>query len=77
MDVPYSGRSNGRLPTARYMISSKLCHLKNNDTLLILDRYYDYSIKSVIMKRENRNVNQSNKQVKVAMGGPAHDRNVV
>ena len=49
--------------------------LKKNDTMLIFDRYYDYSIKSVT--RENRNVAQSSKQVKVTMGGSAHDRNVV
>ena len=49
--------------------------LKNNDVMIIVDRYYDYSIKSVT--RENRNVIQSNKQVKITLTGPAHDKNVV
>lgn len=49
--------------------------LSSNDVLLIFDRYYDYSIKSIT--RENRNVALSSKQVKVTLLGPAHDRNVV
>ena len=49
--------------------------LKRNDVVLIFDRYYDYSIKSVI--RENRNVTQSSKQVKITMDGPAHEKNIV
>ena len=49
--------------------------LKKNDVMIIFDRYYDYSIKSVT--RENRNVIQSSKQVKITLTGPAHDKNVV
>ena len=49
--------------------------LKNNDVLLVFDRYYDYSIKSVT--RENRNIAQSSKKVKITLTGPAHDKNVV
>ena len=49
--------------------------LKKNDVMIIFDRYYDYIIKSVI--RENRNVIQSSKRVKITLTGPAHDKNVV
>ena len=49
--------------------------LKKNDVMIIFDRYYDYSIKSVT--RENRNVIQSSKRVKITLTGPAHDKNVV
>ena len=49
--------------------------LKKNDVLIIFDRYYDYSIKSVT--RENRNVIQSSKRVKITLTGPANDKNVV
>ena len=43
--------------------------------MIFFDRYYDYSIKSVT--RENRNVIQSSKRVKITLTGPAHDKNVV
>ena len=49
--------------------------LKKNDVMIIFDRYYDYSIQSVA--RENRNVIQSSKRVKITLTGPAHDKNVV
>ena len=49
--------------------------LKKNDVMIIFDRYYDYSIKSVT--RENRNLIQSSKRVKITLTGPAHDKNVV
>ena len=49
--------------------------LKKNDVMIIFDRYYDYSIKSVT--RENINVIQSSKRVKITLTGPAHDKNVV
>ena len=49
--------------------------LKKNDVMIFFDRYYDYSIKSVT--RENRNVIQSSKRVKITLTGPAHDKNVV
>ena len=49
--------------------------LKKNDVMIIFDRYYDYSIKSVT--RENRNVIQSSKRVKITLTGPAHVKNVV
>ena len=42
--------------------------LKKNDVMIISDRYYDYSIKSVT--RENRNVIQSSKRVKITLTGP-------
>ena len=43
--------------------------LKKNDVMIIFDRYYDYSIKSVA--RENRNVIQSSKRVKITLTGCA------
>ena len=49
--------------------------LKKKDVMIIFGRYYDYSIKSVT--RENRNVIQSSKRVKITLTGPEHDKNVV
>ena len=43
--------------------------------MIIFDRYYDYCIKSVT--KENRNVIQSSKRVKITLTEPAHDKNVV
>ena len=49
--------------------------LKKNDVMIIFDKYYDYSIKSVT--RVNRNVIQSSKRVKITLTGPSNDKNVV
>ena len=46
--------------------------LKRNDVLMIFDRYYDYSY-----QREQEQLAQSCKQVKITMEGPAHENNVI
>ena len=50
-------------------------NLFKHDTIIVFDRYYPFSIKSVT--REARNVAQSSKQVKLVLNGPLPPKNVV